>query len=226
MTSCLEALWLQLGSFFQHLGCISKQYLPIPFLINCLQYYWETFAPVVNWMSVWFLLMVAKIHGLDTKAINFVLSFPQATLNTPIFMEIPAGMELNRILLANQCNWYKMLKKGLIDQCLKVSQVDPCVFIQNNENFLVYVDDCIVISPKSAVIVDFIQSLKDGPKTFEFTKEGYLESYLGVKFTNFDQGRQFEMSQQFLIERILVAMGIKMRMTEECPNPVVKPLLH
>ncbi len=34
--------------------------------------YWETFAPVVNWMSIRFLLMIAKIHHLDTKAINFV----------------------------------------------------------------------------------------------------------------------------------------------------------
>ena len=44
------------------------------------QNYWETYAPVVNWASVRFLLAVAKIHGLPSKSIDFVLAFPQADL--------------------------------------------------------------------------------------------------------------------------------------------------
>jgi hypothetical protein len=40
--------------------------------------YWETYAPVVNWASVCLLLAVAKIHGLPSKSIDFVLAFPQA----------------------------------------------------------------------------------------------------------------------------------------------------
>ena len=59
--------------------------------------YWETFAPVVNWMSVRFILTVAKICNLDTKQINFVLAFPQAKLDAPVFMEIPAGMSLTGV---------------------------------------------------------------------------------------------------------------------------------
>jgi hypothetical protein len=57
--------------------------------------YWETFAPVVNWMSVRFVLSIAKIHGLDTKAIDFVLAFPQADLDVDVYMELPAGMIFN-----------------------------------------------------------------------------------------------------------------------------------
>ena len=38
--------------------------------------YWETYAPTVNWISVRFLLVVAEILNLDTKAIDFVLAFP------------------------------------------------------------------------------------------------------------------------------------------------------
>ncbi len=56
--------------------------------------YWEMFTPVVNWMSVRFLLTVAKIHGLDTKTINFVLAFPQAQLNTKLFT---AGIAIERL---------------------------------------------------------------------------------------------------------------------------------
>ncbi len=207
--------------------------------------YWETFAPVVNWMSVRFLLTIAKIHHLDTKAIDFVLAFPQAKLDIPVYMEIPAGMILRGVPLKNQrklyvlclnkllyglkqasANWYEMLKKGLMDRGFSPSQVDSCVFIRKDAIILVYVDDCIIISPKSSVVMQFIQSLKDGPEHFNFTEEGSLESYLGVMFTDFDNGKSFEMKQSFLIERILSAMGIETRMTESKPTPVTKPLLH
>ena len=39
------------------------------------QDYWDTYAPVVTWGSVRLLLVVAKIHNLDSKSINFVLAF-------------------------------------------------------------------------------------------------------------------------------------------------------
>ena len=35
--------------------------------------YWETYSPTVNWISVLFLMIVAKILDLDTQAIYFVL---------------------------------------------------------------------------------------------------------------------------------------------------------
>jgi hypothetical protein len=46
--------------------------------------YWETYAPVVNWASVCLILAIAKIHGLLSKSIDFVLAFPQADLETPV----------------------------------------------------------------------------------------------------------------------------------------------
>ena len=56
--------------------------------------YWETYAPTVNWISVRFLMIVAQVLDLDTQAIDFVLAFPQADLDAPVYMELPAGMEL------------------------------------------------------------------------------------------------------------------------------------
>jgi len=40
--------------------------------------YWETYAPVVNLMSVRFVLAIAKVDDLNTKVIDFLLAFPQA----------------------------------------------------------------------------------------------------------------------------------------------------
>ncbi len=47
---------------------------------------------------------------------------------------------------------------------------------------LVYVDDCVVISLKEQAIIDFIQSLKDGPEKFDLTDKGDIKAYLGVDF--------------------------------------------
>ena len=56
--------------------------------------YWETFSPVVNWMSVRLLLVVALIHDLPAQSIDFTLAFPQAKLNVPVYMEVPVGMDV------------------------------------------------------------------------------------------------------------------------------------
>ena len=33
--------------------------------------YWETYAPVVNWISIRFLLILGEIVGLESQAIGF-----------------------------------------------------------------------------------------------------------------------------------------------------------
>ncbi len=55
--------------------------------------YWETFSPVVNMISVKLLLVIAKIHGLKSKSIDFVLAFPQADLDVDIWMDLPIEFE-------------------------------------------------------------------------------------------------------------------------------------
>merc|ERR1711966_113489 len=50
--------------------------------------YLETYAPVVNWISIRFLLVLGEIVGLESQAIDFVLAFPQADLDVPVYMEL------------------------------------------------------------------------------------------------------------------------------------------
>jgi hypothetical protein len=91
--------------------------------------YWETYAPVVNWISVRFLLIICQISGLDSQALDFILAFPQADLDTPVFMEIPIGISADGIeqnqkyvlrlkksfygLKQASSNWYSCLKTAL-----------------------------------------------------------------------------------------------------------------
>ena len=39
-------------------------------------------------------MIVAQILKIDTKGINFVLAFPQAYLDVPVYMELPSNMNL------------------------------------------------------------------------------------------------------------------------------------
>lgn len=57
--------------------------------------YWETYAPVVNWISVQTLLAIASIHQLETRLVDFLLAFLQANLDVNIFMKLPMGMEIS-----------------------------------------------------------------------------------------------------------------------------------
>eukprot|EP00957_Ditylum_brightwellii_P054375 4120020-Ditylum_brightwellii.AAC.1 len=54
--------------------------------------FWETFSPVVMWITVRTLLTIATMFGSSTQCIDFVMAFPQASLDVDIFMELPIGM--------------------------------------------------------------------------------------------------------------------------------------
>ena len=125
------------------------------------QDYWETYAPVGNWASVHIILSVAKIHGLSSKSIDFVLAFPQADLEVPVFMELPLGFDapdsqnrkhyllrLNKSLYGLKqagYNWFVKLINGLEDRGFVPISVDPCVFFGQGCIALTYVDNCIIV---------------------------------------------------------------------------------
>ena len=73
--------------------------------------YWDTYAPVVTWASVRLLLIVAKIHDLQSKSIDFVLAFPQADLDVPVYMELPAGVNPINVTDKNQRRYVLKLNK-------------------------------------------------------------------------------------------------------------------
>jgi hypothetical protein len=142
------------------------------------QNYWETYAPVVNWASVRILLAVAKIHGLPSKSIDFVLAFPQADLEVPVYMELPLGFDtpdnenlkfyilrLNKSLYGLKqagYNWFAKLSNGLEDRGFVPSSVDPCVFFGKGCIVLTYVDDCIIVADSLIRIDELIKSLHGG----------------------------------------------------------------
>ena len=200
--------------------------------------YWETYAPVVNWMSVRILLILSIIFNLKSRSIDFVLAFPQADLDTPVYMCLPVGMESetggHKVLRLNKAlyglkqaahNWFQKLDKAMQIRNFIPSMIDPCVYLKKGIIVLVYVDDVIILSPRDAIITNFIKSLQGTTEGFELTDKGSLEKYLGVNIKKHKDGI-LEMSQPYLIERII--KGVASNPSEWNPKttPVGKPLLH
>lgn len=215
--------------------------------------YWETYSPVVNWISMRLLLSIAIMNDLPTTAIDFVLAFPQADLGLEeqVFMEIPIGMEIpghdsnSHVLKLKKnlyglkqasLNWFTYLKEGLGEIGFTQSEVDPCIFYQNDAILLVYVDDCIILSKEAIVVDKIVESLSKGfdpdnpskkySSKYVLTNDGGIKNYLGVEVDTKEDGT-IELRQKHLIERIIEAFNLDPEVTSASkPTPVVKPLLH
>jgi histone deacetylase 1/2 len=208
--------------------------------------YWETYSPVVNMLTVRLLLALCNIHGLESKSIDFILAFPQADLDVDIWMELPTGivvhgkdnesrayvLKLKKSLYGLKqasLNWFEKLKQGLMDQGFTPLEIDPCLYLKENMVLLTYVDDCIIISPSRDSIDRLISSMQSGPENFKLTDEGGVNKFLGVEITRLGDN-SFELSQPFLINRILNFLGLCNNEFETDANststPVPKGLLH
>ncbi len=75
--------------------------------------FWETYAPVVNWFSIRLLLAQAVMQNWHTRQIDFVLAYPQADIETELFMKLPRGIEVPGISNDTHC---LRLKKNLYGQ--------------------------------------------------------------------------------------------------------------
>lgn len=190
-------------------------------------------------MSVRLVLILALIFNLPTRSIDFVLAFPQAELDVPVFMEIPAGMvvegaeqgeyiiELKKSLYGlrqGSFNWFQEFKAGLETRGFTSSDIDPCIFISKDMILLVYVDDCILVGKSNKAIDGFIDSMNKGDENFDFTDDGDIKNYLGVEFTRHGDG-SMELKQEFLMKRIVDAVYFSPNTTKTKDNPVIKPLL-
>jgi hypothetical protein len=160
---------------------------------------------------------VAKIHDLKSKSNNFVLAFPQADLDAPVYMELPAGvnpinvsdgdrrryvLKLNKSLYGLKqavYNWFEKLHEdeGLITRDFIQSQVNKCVFCRKDCIVLTYVDDCITLGKDMAIVDAVISSLKEGHEDFELVDQCNIDKYLELLIRDIDVNI-FKMSQSFL----------------------------
>lgn len=117
--------------------------------------YTETYSPVVNWITEWLILMLSLIHKWQTRQVDFVLVFPQADLECPMFMELPKGIEFmqgnskSHVLellkkLYGQKQAGRVLDKSLHNKLLSIGfqqfSYDKCLYNRQRTIFAVYVN--------------------------------------------------------------------------------------
>ena len=113
----------------------------------------ETFSPVVVWITVRLLLILSMTLQLQTQQVDYTNAFCQAPLDQTVFVELPAGFESpNRVLLLQKSvyglrqsplNFYRHLRQGLESRGFTKSSHDDCLFTNGVTIVLFWVDDCI-----------------------------------------------------------------------------------
>ena len=200
-------------------------------------HFWETYSPVMKWFSIRFFLLLALLRGWRTRQIDFILAYPQAPVETPLFMRIPKGfamandnedpqdyvLELVKNLYGQKQAgrvWNKHLHKGLLDIGFQQSAIDECVYYCGSTIFLVYVDDGLFFAPNDGDIEAAIADIRAAG--YDISDEGEIDDYLGVKIER--RGREIRLTQPHLISQILSDTGLENAKHMHTPALVSEPL--
>jgi len=73
---------------------------------------------------------------------------------------------------------------------------------------LVYVNDCIIVGKDMGEIDEFVHSMQQGSENFVLTDEGSIDKFLGIEIKCLGK-QEFEISQSFLIDRILALLQLE-----------------
>ncbi len=202
-------------------------------------HYENTFAPVVTWTTIRLMLILSLIYDWDTRQIDFVLAYPQAKASHDIFMLVPERFEVrDNNLVLNQAarspwkqehrlkllqnlyglkdagaTWYEHLKKGLFARKFTQSQVDPCLFHRDNLILVIYVDDCICMSPDPRLIDKFIADMK---RDYILEDEGDINAYLGINVTRPTKDT-IKLNQPALTKRIVDSLQLTDQRQHQTP---------
>lgn len=177
--------------------------------------YNETFAPVVNWTTVRFLLMMSILLGLETKQVDYVAAFVQSNIDTTVYVEMPRGfaqpgkvLKLKKSLYGlkqSPLNFFQHLSTRLLALGFQSCDADPCLFVTDKCICLVYVDDTLLFARSRADIDEVIAGLRK--QDLDLEEEDDVAGFLGVLVNRHTNG-SIELLQEGLIQRVIDALQI------------------
>jgi hypothetical protein len=178
--------------------------------------YFETFAPVVQWMTVRIILIMTILLNLENKQIDYTAAFMQAPIDHDVYVEMPKLFQVNgkvwklkRALygLKDAPRAYFMHTKGKLEELgFRQSDADPCLFISPTVICLIYVDDALFVY-KSPEEVDILtKNMKDLGMLFE--EESDVAGYLGVLIDRDPINDTITLRQSGLAQRIVEALHL------------------
>lgn len=191
--------------------------------------YFETYAPVVTWFAIRIMIVFAVLFDWALRQIDFVQAYPQAPIETDMYMELPQGIETRHgnskdHVLHLQSNLYGQKQAGrvwngymvekLVDCGFQPSLVDECVFYKGDVIFIVYVDDGIFVSKDDSKVTEIIQQLRKSGLDIE--DQGHPADYVGVNIKRSRDG-VYDFTQRALIDTIIEDCNISGVYTKPVP---------
>ena len=177
--------------------------------------YFETFAPVVMWLTVRLLLIMSILMNLETKQIDYTAAFVHAPIDCLVYVEMPPRFgipgkvwRLKKSLygLKNSPRNFFLHTKGKLESFgFAQSDADPCLFISKDVICLIYVDDALFFY-KDAAAIDRLTK-KMIADHIQFREEDSVAGYLGVLIDRKDDG-SIHLTQKGLAERIVEALNL------------------
>jgi hypothetical protein len=178
--------------------------------------YFETFAPVVQWMTVRVILIMTILLNLDNKQIDYTAAFMQAPIDHDVYVEMPKLFQvhgkvwkLKRALygLKDAPRAYFLHTKGKLEELgFRQSDADPCLFISSTVICLIYVDDALFVYKSPEEVNILTRKMKDLGMLFE--EESDVAGYLGVLIDRDPDNDTITLRQSGLAQRIVEALHL------------------
>ena len=203
-------------------------------------HYWDTYAPVMTWQTVRFFLILSILLGWQRDQLDFVMAYPQAPTEMPLYMRLPQGYKHNGMTRKTHahkliCNvygqkqagrvWNKYMDQGMREIGFTPSKFDPCHYYHGSVIFRVYIDDCIVFHPNTWAIEKVVTDLQACSQCFTVNDQGNIGDFLGIQVQKQDDGAIW-LSQPQLIESIIKDLYLQDRSNPKSTLAVTSTLLH
>ena len=146
--------------------------------------FWETYAPVVSWQTLRLFFIHSILKGWYSKQMDFVLAYPHAPAEVPLYMRFPKGYEFKdgisedthilkltkNIYGRKQAGrvWNKYLDEVRLSKIgFKPSKMDPCLYFHGHIVLLVYINDCIMFGPDMVELDKVVEEMRTSSKNSE-----------------------------------------------------------
>ena len=106
----------------------------------------------------------------------------------------------------------------------KQSQVDPCLYYRRGLIFLVYIDDCLLLSSKDELIDQGIHDLRAADPRFNMEDQGSVNDFLGIQVKHKPNG-EITLTQPQLIASILKDLHLNKDNVITCKTPCLSTVL-
>ena len=164
------------------------------------------------------ILTLLIIHNLYTTSIGYTLAFPQAEVETTIYMDIQLGCEVPEgdfayLLFQNLYDWKQGAK--IWSECLRdnlvaseesrgygfqQSVIDPCIFYKEGVILISWADNCLIFVKQKELVDQLIADLN---RNFSHTEEDDVSAFLGVQVEIDKNTDKISLNQPCLIQRII-----------------------